>query len=112
MRAHIASPSDRRAARPHGLPLLLLTAAGARGPPCTAAAKPDGSVVDGGRTVVHGGRWAAHVAAVLAAGGVRCRVEADWGAFQDAAAAKLVWSCIFWVLSAALGSATVRMARE
>lgn len=77
------------------------------------AAGEDGSVTDGGLTLVHGGgKWAQHAAAVLAAGGVTCRVESEWGAYCDAAAAKLLWSCIFWVMSDALAKTVGEVASE
>jgi len=73
------------------------------------AAHADGGVTDGGLTLVHGGAWAAHAARALAAGGVRCRVEADWLEFQRAMVVKLLWASIFWMMSAALGAETVGM---
>ncbi|KAI8469166.1 MAG: hypothetical protein J3K34DRAFT_287807 [Monoraphidium minutum] len=67
------------------------------------AAGADGRVTDGGLSLAHGGPWAAHVAAALAGGGVRCRAEPRWRAFQDAMGKKLLWACIFWAVCAALG---------
>ena len=85
--------------------VLLYLAAGGSG-----SGGQQGGVADGRLTLVHGGRWAAEAAALLAAGGVAARVEADWGAFQRAGVAKLLWAAIFWLLSAARGSMPVGFA--
>jgi hypothetical protein len=63
-------------------------------------------VSDGLRTAVCG-PWAAHVASTLRANGVRCAVVDDWQQFQQAMLVKLLWSCIFWLLSAGLGGKPV-----
>ncbi|KIY95098.1 hypothetical protein MNEG_12864 [Monoraphidium neglectum] len=76
------------------------------------AADASGAVTDGRKTLAHGGRWAEHAAAALAGGGVACRVEAGWREFQEAVAAKLLWSSIFWVMSAALGETVGEIAEN
>jgi hypothetical protein len=68
-------------------------------------------VSDGLRTAVCG-PWAAHVASTLRANGVRCAVMDDWQQFQQAMLVKLLWSCVFWLLSAGLGGKPVSRAGE
>jgi hypothetical protein len=47
------------------------------------------------------------VSQVLKAGGVRSAVVADWNEFRGLLVEKLLWSSIFWLLSAALGAKPV-----
>jgi hypothetical protein len=54
-------------------------------------------------------RWADAVTQVLQAGGVRSAVVADWEKFCGLVVEKLLWSSIFWLLSAALGAEPVRV---
>lgn len=88
-------------------PLLHPTNVTAPEHPDPHTAHADGSVTDGGLTLVHGGRWAAAAAETLAAAGVAARVEPEWLEFQRAVAVKLLWASIFWLMSDALGGATV-----
>lgn len=54
------------------------------------------------------GRWAQHVSCTLTARGVRCAVLDDWAEFHQQMLVKLLWSSIFWLLSAGLGAKPVR----
>jgi len=63
-------------------------------------------VTDGLRTAVCG-PWARHVAHTLTANDVRCTVIEDWQEFRQLMLVKLLWSCIFWLLSAGLGGKPV-----
>jgi hypothetical protein len=47
------------------------------------------------------------VAQLLQRGGVSCKQLRSWQEFRSAMVVKLLWSCIFWLLSAGLGGATV-----
>lgn len=53
------------------------------------------------------GPLAEHVAATLQSNGVRCAVIEDWQAFHQRMLVKLLWACIFWLLSAGLGGKPV-----
>lgn len=53
-------------------------------------------------------RWASTVVEMLESGGVRAAVIDDWATFCDLTVEKLLWSCIFWLLSAGLGGKPVR----
>lgn len=52
------------------------------------------------------GPFAPHVAASLAAGGVRCEVLGG-GAYRARLLEKLLWASLLWLLSAALGGKQV-----
>ncbi|KAG2499298.1 hypothetical protein HYH03_002876 [Edaphochlamys debaryana] len=69
------------------------------------AAGSDGTARCGLRTVVSG-RWAEHVSRTLARGGVSCRVVSR-PALLVALVEKKLWAALFWMMSAALGGATV-----
>ncbi|KAG2443026.1 hypothetical protein HYH02_009441 [Chlamydomonas schloesseri] len=69
------------------------------------AAGPDGTAKDGLRTVASG-RWAHHVSRTLARGGVRCRAVRGADMYV-AVVEKLLWACVFWMLSSALGGMKV-----
>jgi hypothetical protein len=71
-----------------------------------AVATEYGKVTDGLRTAVCG-PLSQHVADTLQANGVTCAVVDDWDQFHQLMLVKLLWSCIFWLLSAGLGGATV-----
>ena len=47
---------------------------------------------------------------ILESGGVRAAVIDDWTDFSNRTVEKLLWSSIFWLLSAALGGKPVRTA--
>ncbi|KAF6264062.1 hypothetical protein COO60DRAFT_269918 [Scenedesmus sp. NREL 46B-D3] len=70
------------------------------------SATEDGKVTDGGRTVVCGSQ-SSHVVQLLQHGGVSCKQLGSWQEYHRAMVVKLLWSCIFWLLSAGLGGATV-----
>lgn len=74
---------------------------------CTAAA--DGTVTDGGLTAVCG-PYSGHVQQLLQQGGVSCKVLGSWHDYNSAMVVKLLWSSIFWLLSAGLDGATVSQA--
>lgn len=69
-------------------------------------ATEDGAVTDGGRTAVHG-PMSQHVQQLLQQGGVSCKVLDSWEEYSSAMVVKLLWSSIFWLLSAALGGIPV-----
>jgi hypothetical protein len=71
-----------------------------------AAASDRGEVVDGLRSAATG-QHADHVAAVLAAGGVRCQVLGTQ-AYRAQLVEKLLWASVFWLMSSALGGKQVR----
>jgi hypothetical protein len=50
------------------------------------------------------------VVQLLQHGGVSCKQLSSWQEYDSAMVVKLLWSCIFWLLSAGLGGATVRAA--
>lgn len=70
------------------------------------SATEDGEVTDGGRIVVYGPH-SSHVVQLLQHGGVSCKQLGSWAEYRSAMVVKLLWSCIFWLLSAGLGGATV-----
>lgn len=51
-------------------------------------------------------RWSNHVVDTLTSGGVTCRAVSPRDV-HVAAVQKLLWSCIFWMMSAALGGKQV-----
>ncbi|PNW84988.1 hypothetical protein CHLRE_03g167050v5 [Chlamydomonas reinhardtii] len=69
------------------------------------AAGPDGTAKDGLRTVASG-RWAQHVSRTLSRGAVRCRAVGGADMY-GAVVEKLLWACVFWMMSAALGGMNV-----
>ncbi|GAQ90061.1 hypothetical protein KFL_005940060 [Klebsormidium nitens] len=70
-------------------------------------------VVDGGGKTTAWGRWATTVVEILESGGVRAAVIDDWATFSGLTVEKLLWSSIFWLLSAGLAGKPVgRIARE
>jgi hypothetical protein len=69
-------------------------------------AMADGTVTDGGRSRACG-PLADHAAAVLQAGGVSCKALSRREEYHQAMAVKLLWSSIFWLVSAGLGGVTV-----
>jgi hypothetical protein len=96
--AATAATAHASPAPPPALLLLLLL--------LLSAATEDGKVTDGLRTAVCG-PLSQHVADTLQANGVTCAVVADWACFHQLMLVKLLWSCIFWLLSAGLGGKTV-----
>eukprot|EP00878_Enallax_costatus_P015307 GHUV01016030.1.p1 GENE.GHUV01016030.1~~GHUV01016030.1.p1 ORF type:complete len:201 (+),score=67.72 GHUV01016030.1:139-741(+) len=69
-------------------------------------ATAEGCVTDGARTAVYG-PLSTHVQQLLQQGGVRCRIIDSWEEYCAAMVVKLLWSCIFWLLSAGLGGISV-----
>jgi hypothetical protein len=69
------------------------------------AASPQGGITDGRRTVVCGPH-AAPLAALLHSGGVGCRIV-QREEYLALMLCKLLWSCIYWLLSAGLGGVPV-----
>eukprot|EP00879_Flechtneria_rotunda_P018830 GHRR01019764.1.p1 GENE.GHRR01019764.1~~GHRR01019764.1.p1 ORF type:complete len:257 (+),score=103.73 GHRR01019764.1:252-1022(+) len=53
------------------------------------------------------GHWGPHVARLLQQGGVQCRVLDSWQLYKSEMVVKLLWSSIFWLLSAAHGGMQV-----
>lgn len=53
------------------------------------------------------GPHSSHVVQLLQHGGVSCKQLGSWAEYRSAMVVKLLWSCIFWLLSAGLGGATV-----
>jgi hypothetical protein len=70
------------------------------------AATAQGRVTDGKLSLAYG-PWAEHAAAALRAGGVTCGVTHSWEEFSIKMVTKLLWSCLFWMMSAALGGKPV-----
>jgi hypothetical protein len=73
-------------------------------------ATEEGRVTDGKLSLAYG-PWAEHAAATLRAGGVTCGVTDSWKEFRLKMVTKLLWSCLFWMMSAGLGGKPVS-ARE
>jgi hypothetical protein len=107
-------PAVRPAAAAAAAAAPAVAAAAAAAPTVVAAAaaaavaNEDGKVADGLRTTVCGPH-AQHVSDTLSSNGVRCAVLQNWDQFQQQMLNKLLWSSIFWLLSAGLGGMPVRL---
>eukprot|EP00963_Diacronema_lutheri_P012478 scaffold1771_cov343-Pavlova_lutheri.AAC.8 len=62
--------------------------------------------VEDGRRTVATGPWQEPLCQLLRSGGVSCR-SVDRDRFQTLAAEKLLWGCIFWLISTATGGCNV-----
>ena len=91
----------RSSLQPHGASSLFETHF------LPSAADANGTVTDGGQSAVWG-PWAEHVAELFQEAGVQCQVLQSRALYQDRMIEKLLWSCIFWMMSAALKGMQVR----
>lgn len=75
--------------------------------------KPKGhmTIKDGGQDSLAWGRWASVICETMQAGGLQCS-SVSYGIFFEVMIEKLLWSSIFWLLSAALGELSVGVISE
>lgn len=63
-------------------------------------------IKDGGQGSLVWGRWATVISQIMKTGGLECSTV-TYGMFLEVMVEKLLWSSIFWLLSAALGGQSV-----